>query len=299
MKRHHLIEKTERVAVLRPKTVGRGRVAELDEQDFMPLMRLFAEDPMRAVHLRGLIEDHGVCSPAHRGRIVGYYEGDRLVNAALLGHHILIYREYEGLAEFAKAAAEMEADGHLILGPHSQVEQFWSYLRPYGRRTRRLCPLLWYVCRKPRFAVDTLRLTLATTDQFDEIAPVQAHLVREQCGSDPRDNDLEGFRQRVRERILRQRTWVMMEAGEVIFKAELVRETPEAVYFESVWTRPDDRGKGVATSCVSELVNRFLFKKKAVCLLAAPDEEAACHIYQRVGFVHEKTYQARFLEPLA
>jgi ribosomal protein S18 acetylase RimI-like enzyme len=278
-----------------PQAASARCVRELCEQDFAAVIRLLDEDPMRAVHLRGLVEDYGVCNAALRGRLFGYYEDDHLANIALLGHHTLIYKEREGLKEFAEKFIETNVGGNLILGPLEQVEEFWCHLKRHGRETRLVSPQFWYVCRKPLLATDAIQLTLATLDQLDEIVPVQAHLVYEQSGRDPRVTDPEGFRSRVRERILRQRTWVKTQEGRVIFKAELVCESPDAVYLESIWTRPNQRGTGIATTCVTELVNRFLFKKKAVCILVDPEEEAAQRIYRRVGFAHEADYQARFL----
>ena len=299
MQTQQLIKHETRIIAGSPAVIKSRRVRELSEQDFTSAIELLEEAPMRAVHLRGLIDDYGICHPALRGRLFGYYEDDRLVNLALLGHHILIYKEREGLAAFAEKAAETGASGHLILGPTPQVEEFWSHLQRFGRQTRLLSSQLWYVYQKPRPTATAPHLTLATTERLNEITDLQARLVEEESGRDPRYLDLEGFRQRVKERIRRQRTWVKMSAGKIIFKAELVCETPAAVYLESIWTHPDFRNQGIATSCVGELVSRFSFKKKAICLLVAPEEVAALHVYRRVGFVHDDNYQARFLHPLA
>src|SRR5690242_16344884 len=102
----------------------RREVRELCEADRQTVTRLLAEDTLRGVHLLGMIEDHGIKHPAHRGRFYGYFEDDRLRNVALLGHHILIYSEV-GLEYLAAKAHEIAASGSLILGPTRQVEEFW------------------------------------------------------------------------------------------------------------------------------------------------------------------------------
>ena len=43
----------------------------------------------------------------------------------------------------------------------------------------------------------------------------------------PRQSDPEGFRRRTAERIKRQRTWVKLQDGKVVFKVEIVSETEE------------------------------------------------------------------------
>lgn len=272
---------------------------ELGEGDVAEALALLAEEPLRAVQLCGLLADYGVQNAALRGRFYGYFEDGRLANVALLGHHILIYRLRPGLQQFADLVLQNGISGHLVLGPKAQVNTFTSHLQRGGRGVRLRSPQLWYVCRRPQFAAEALQLTLATAEQLDEIAEVQAQLVYEQHRVDPRLKDPLGFRERVSERIRRQRTWVRTHQGKLIFKAEMVCESPAAVYIESIWTHPDYRGKGVATRCVSDMVNRFLFRKKAVCLVVEPEEEAARRVYERVGFVYEEDYLAHFLLPIA
>src|SRR5262249_51873078 len=151
--------------------------------------------------------DHGICHAAHRGRFFGYFDDNCLVNIALLGHHILIYSEI-GLRHFAAKAHEIAVRTNLILGPTLQVEEFWAQFSAYGYQTRLLSPQYWMVCRQARLAFEPLQIEIATVEQLDEIAIIQATLVKEQSGIDPRDKDTEGFVNRVRERLERGRTFV-------------------------------------------------------------------------------------------
>jgi predicted GNAT family acetyltransferase len=280
--------------------VPRQEVRELTELDFASVIELLDEDHLRAVHLRGMIEDFGICNPrALRGRLFGYYEDGELKNIALLGHHILIYKENEGIDQFAKKAAEIKAQGYLVLGPQGQIEEFWSHLSEYGRETRMVSPQLWYVCRKSNVKAKSAQLQLATAEQLDEIAETHAMLLMEQNGGiDPRDKDPEGFRTRVLDRIKRRRTWVKVQDGKIVFKAELVCESSEAVYLEGVWTHPEYRNQGVGTTCTTELVQRFLLQNKAIGILVEPQEVTAMRIYERIGFTYEEDHQARFLKPI-
>src|SRR5437870_3252757 len=105
---------------IQPEEVRQREARELNEEDCAQVLELLSEDPMRAILLRGMIEDHPIGDPAHRGRFFGYYEDQRLAGIALLGHHILIYAEDVALPYFAKAAFEAQAKGPLILGPPAQ-----------------------------------------------------------------------------------------------------------------------------------------------------------------------------------
>ena len=95
---------------------------ELTEDDRAEVLALLAEDPLRAVLLRGRIQDRPLDDPGHRGIFFGYFEDDQLAGVALLGHHILIYAEDAAMPFFAQAAVESQAKGHLLLGPQAQVE---------------------------------------------------------------------------------------------------------------------------------------------------------------------------------
>jgi predicted GNAT family acetyltransferase len=296
----HIIHQSQEYKSYRLHIAPQREVRELTEQDLESVMKLLKEDHLRAVHLRGMIEDYGICnSTAFRGQLFGYYENRELKNIALLGHHILIYKEDEGIKQFAEKAAEIKAQGFLVLGPHGQIEEFWSHLSEHGRETRMSSPQLWYVCRRSNMKAKSAQLQLAQPEQLDEIAETHAMLLMEQNGGlDPRDKDPEGFRNRVLDRIERRRTWVKVEDGKIIFKAELVCESSEAVYLEGIWTHPEHRNQGVGTSCTTEFVNRFLLQKKAIGILVEPHEVTAMHIYERIGFVHEEDHQARFLNPI-
>jgi hypothetical protein len=211
----------------------------------------------------------------------------------------VICAEDDALPGFAQAAVESRAKGHMIFGPQAQVEAFWEYLSQHGRETKLVSTQRWYACRRPRRPLDGLQLQRANFAELDVVADAQAEMALEVSGTDPRLSDPAGFRHRVAERIERKRTWVKIEDGKVVFKAELVSETPETVYLEGIWTHPGYRNRGIAKSCLTELVHRLLRDHQVVCLLTDEEERAAQRVYEQVGFVHCEDYQARFLKPLA
>jgi len=282
----------------RPHQVNGRAVRELTEADYDSVLALLSEDPLGGIHLRSMIEDHGLCHHSHRGRFFGYYEGGRLAGVALLGHAILIYAGSSALGHFAQAAADSQATGHVIFGPRTQVETFWEHFSRHGRETKLVREHYWYVCRQPRLMPSGLPLRQATLAALDVVADAHAEMAYEESGTDPRVSDSEGFRRRVAERIERGRVWVKLEGGRVVFKADLASETSDAVYLEGVWTHPDYRKRGIAQSCLSELVCRLARQQKVICLAAEPHEQTALRVYERVGFVRCEDYQARFLKPL-
>ncbi|HZS04531.1 MAG TPA: GNAT family N-acetyltransferase [Blastocatellia bacterium] len=284
-----------------PHAVARRVVRELEEADRARGLELLSTDPLQGVHLRSQIEDYGIRSPKHRGLLFGCFEDDRLAGVALLGHAILLFTTPESedalLRCFARTAAEVRAEGHVIFGPRHQVETFWLHLARLGRETRLANNHLWYVCEEPRLPLERLQMQKAGLEELDIVAEAQAEMVREESGIDPRIADPEGYRRRAAERIERGRTWVKIEDGRVVFKAELQSITPEAIYLEGIWTHPEYRRRGIARNCVAELTHRRLNQQQVICLVVEPGELVARRVYEQAGFYHRGEYQARYLKP--
>ncbi|HWQ33552.1 MAG TPA: hypothetical protein VNQ79_11915, partial [Blastocatellia bacterium] len=64
-------------------------VRELNELDYRDVLALLAASPQQGVHLESLIADHGLTSPALRGRFFGFFEAGQLTGLALIGHQII------------------------------------------------------------------------------------------------------------------------------------------------------------------------------------------------------------------
>jgi uncharacterized protein len=275
---------------------------ELQDADLSAALDLLAENPLRSVHLRGLLLDNGLSHPSNRGRFFGYFENHQLAAVALLGHATMIYArpeaEAEALRYFAQQMVEQKLTCNVVFGPKSQVEAFGAYLVELGRGTKMVRDFHWYVCTKPAQSLTSLQLRRANQEELEPVAQAQADMFQEATGNDPRTTDPEGFVRRVAERIERNRTWIKLDAGEVVFKTELQSVTPETVYLEGVWTRADHREQGVAKSCLNELVHRLLKQHMSLCLAVEPEEEAAMKLYEQLGFKSTECYQALYLRPV-
>lgn len=279
-----------------PAQTGR----ELQDTDIPAALALLAERPLQGVHLRSLLLDNGLAHAANRGRFFGYFADGVLVGVALLGHATMLYVrpavEAAALAFFAQRMLAENISSNVIFGPRAQVESFGDLLAAGGRQTKMVRDFSWYVCRQPRLSPHSLQLQRAKLTELEPVAAAQADMFREQTGNDPRATDPTGFQRRVAERIERQRTWIKLTEGEVVFKTELQSVAPEAVYLEGVWTRADQRAQGIAKQCLTELTHRLLRQHQAVCLAAEIAEESACRLYEQVGFVATETYQSRYLQ---
>jgi len=113
---------------------------------------------------------------------------------------------------------------------------------------------------------------------------VHAEMAFEESGVNPLQVDPVGFRLRTSRRIERGRVWVWSEAGRLIFKTDVVAETPEVIYLEGVYVNPAERGRGHGLRCLSQLSRVLLQHASSVCLLVNERNVKALALYQRAGF---------------
>src|SRR5262249_39225339 len=135
---------------------------------------------------------------------------------------------------------------------------------------------------EPREPVQALRF--ARPQDLDLIVPVHALTAFVESGIDPLNVDPEGFRQRCARRIDQGKTLVWIEDDTLLFKAEIVADTPEVIYLEGVWVDPQHRGKGIGLRCMSQLNREFLKRTGSVCVLVNEKFEGAQAFYRKAGF---------------
>ena len=191
---------------------------------------------------------------------------------------------HETLHAFA-LQARRGAGAHVIVGEREAAARFWSQFAARGQTPARVRREQMMVQRWPVPALTpTPGLRRATQADLPHALLAHARLAFEESGVDPLQVDPEGFRARLARRIERGRVWVWVEGGRLIFKADVVSDTPEAVYLEGVYVSPEERGKGYGLRCVSHLSRELLRHSRAICLLANEENQRALSFYRRAGY---------------
>lgn len=103
-----------------------------------------------------------------------------------------------------------------------------------------------------------------------------------EVGSDVADHDPAAL---IRRRIEREHLFVWEREGKVVSCAGLSRQTEHGISVNLVYTPPEHRGRGYATSCVAELTDRALLSgRRFCCLYADLANPTANAIYRRIGY---------------
>lgn len=267
-------------------------------EDEAEVQAFLATRPVHTVNLRGFIRDNGLCSPLNRGKFYGYHnrEGE-LEGVALIGHATLIEAHTDRALEALAAKAQECTRAHMIMGEQERIEGFWSYYAEDGQRMRLACRELLFELRWPveaRQVVSGLRL--ATLDDLALIIPAQAAMAEEESGVNPLEKDPEGFSTRAARRIEQGRIWVCVENGRLIFKTDVMAETPEVIYLEGIYVSPWERSKGYGLRCLSQLSRMLLRRIETLSILVNERNAAAQALYKRAGFKFTSTYDTIFLQ---
>jgi RimJ/RimL family protein N-acetyltransferase len=229
-----------------------------------PIERVFLEDVARRGFGRFLaVEDDGgvLLSLCHLG-----------ANLVPSGH---------GCDVFGHAASGTASK--MIIGDERAVGELWREARlhlPEPRADRPGQPV--YAIAEPPDAGGT-GLRPATMDDLELLIPVCAAAHEFELGVDPIARDPEGFRWRTRAQIADARSWLWLEDGVVLFKAEASAWTPAAVQIQQVWVDPRMRGRGYGARGMRDLCRLLLSGTPFVTLFVRTENAPAIALYESIG----------------
>jgi uncharacterized protein len=272
-------------------------VRALAERHKEEVLEFLSARPVHTVVMVGFIRDNGMVSPLNRGAFYGCHDEEgQLVGVALIGHATLVETESDGaLAAFAHVARACPRT-HVMMGEKEKIERFWYNYAEGARFPRLICRELLMEQRWPvevREAVPALRL--ATPDDLQQVMVAQGQMAFEESGVNPMESDPEGFRARCLRRIEQGRVWVWVEDGCLVFKADIISDTPEVVYVEGVWVAPGERRRGYGLRCLSQLSRDLLARAGAVTLLVNEKAPAAIALYRQAGYKLCSLYDTIYL----
>jgi uncharacterized protein len=250
-----------------------GRILGFCRED--PVERVFLEDAAR----RGL------------GRFVGVAEDGEL--RALCHVGVNVVPSGHGCSAFARHVARSAP--RMLIGESAAVTELWEEVRarlPVPREDRPGQPV--FEIREPP-APGGSGLRAATPADLDLLVPACALAHEQELGVDPMRRDPEGFRWRTRSQIEEGRSWLWVEGGSILFKAEASAWTPTAVQLQQVWVDPDVRERGYGARGLRDLCRLLLARVPIVCLFVRAENVPAIRLYEAIGMEHVLDYRSVLL----
>ncbi|MDQ3257620.1 MAG: GNAT family N-acetyltransferase [Acidobacteriota bacterium] len=271
-------------------------VHSLIDEHVPEVLSFLAARPIHTVIMAGLIRDNGLVSSRHRGAFYACRNTKgQLEGIALIGHHTLIEARTEAaLAAFARLL-RADSSAYMILAEAETIKRLRIYYSGSGSAPRLICRELLLEQRCPVETHETVGgLRMAAINDLARMIPAHAAMALEDTGINPLEVDPEGFRLRFARRIEQKRVWVWTEGERLIFKADVLAETPEAAYLEGIYVNPEERGKGYGLRCLSQLSRSLLARTRSIVLLVDEQNLAARGLYFKAGYKFRSRYETVF-----
>lgn len=259
-------------------------MAHTVEPPLEQILRYCADDPVERVFLEDVAR-RGL------GRFTGLEQEGRLVALCHTGANVV--PSGQGCGAFADVTVRARA--RMLIGEQRAVSDLWDAARrklPSPREDRPGQPV-YTISAAPEPGESGLRP--ARLSDLDLLVPSCARAHEVELGIDPLARDADGFRWRTRTQIEEGRSWLWVEDGVILFKAEASAWTPAAVQLQQVWTDPAARGAGNGSRGLRDLIRLLLEQVPRVCLFVRADNQAAIRLYDSVGMQHVLDYRSVLL----
>jgi ribosomal protein S18 acetylase RimI-like enzyme len=261
------------------------------------VLKFLAVRPLHTVFMASLIRDNGIISNLNRGSFYGCRnKNGELQGVALLGHATLIETESAHCIKAFADLAKHRAPGHLIRGEQHKIESFWNHFTAGNQKPRLLCGELLLQLKAPSLAIPIDGLRLATDADLETVVNVNASLVCDESGINPLFRDPQGFRERAARRIRKGRVWVWIENQQLLYKTDIVADTPQTIYLEGVYVHPEHRKQGYGLRCISQLAVALLNRTKSICLTVNEKAAGTQRFYKRAGYEFVSRYDSIYLD---
>jgi|SRR5438876_2781748 len=273
-----------------------SRVEEICEEEKEEVLKFLSVRPIHTVYMVSLIRDNGLTSPRNRGSFYACRDryGD-LEGVALLGHATVVETQSES-ALMAFATMARNCQSHLIRGEQDTIERFWNYYSSSAKVPRLITREHLLEARQAFSDQDqSIDLRPATMADLDNIISVNASLALQESGINPLQHDVSGFRQRNARRIEQGRVWVWTDDNRLMFKTDVVAETPQVIYLEGVHVHEEERRKGYGLRGLTQLSATLLARTDSLCLTINDKNKKLQGFYEKAGYQFHSDYQTIYL----
>lgn len=259
----------------------------LGPADFDAALDLCAQDPMVNVFVAARLMEGG---PAFSSALLGVESGRRLRSACWMSANVVpVCADEHALDVFASKLRRKRRRCSSIFGDADQVLGLWSRLESHwgdARSVRRNQPMM-AVTTPPLCAGTNLdpRVRPARMSEIDLVLPAAAHMFTEEIGYPPYVGSDRDYRRMVGALIRAEHTFVIVEDGRVIFKADVGSLAGNVAQVQGVWVAPDHRGQGLAEPAMNAVVQQIIDEiAPTVTLYVNGYNEPALRTYTACGF---------------
>ncbi len=194
----------------------------------------------------------------------------------------------QALAAFATKLRRWRRQCSSVFGPADMVLRMWEQLRPtWGepRDVRASQPVLATEGPLPAGLRCDRQVRRARFTEVDLVLPAAAAMFTEEIGYPPYWGSRQVYRQSIETLIRQGRTFVRVDDGEIVFKADVGSVALGVAQIQGVWVAPRLRGHGLAGPAMAAVVEQVQAEIADVVTLYVNDFNVPARAtYARVGF---------------
>lgn len=251
-------------------------------------MALCARDPAVNVFVAARILEGGLRT--HPGTVLGYDAGGALAALCWASANVVpVGADSEALVAFAQRLRKTRRGCSSVFGSAAQVMPLWNLLSADWGRARTIRsdqPMLTTATRPANIGiVADPAVRRARPSEVDLMVPAAAAMFTEEIGYPPYVSSDVLYRRSVEALIRRGHTFVRIEDGQILFKADIGSVAPGVAQIQGVWVAPRWRGRGLAVPAMAAVVEAVLAELAPVAALYVNAYNGPARAtYRRVGF---------------
>ncbi len=268
---------------------GSRDVRSLGQSDRDEALHLCRTNPAANVYVAArILETNLDRSP---GVLLGHCPGGQLQSLLWVSANVVPVRcGPAAVAAFAHRLRGQRDACSSIFGPATQVASLWDMLTldwgaPLDLRMTQ--PLLAVTPQRLLGVAADSRVRRATLDEVDLVVTASAAMFTEEIGYPPfvdRASEV-GYWGSVRSLIAKGHCFVVIENGQLLFKADIGSVGIGTCQVQGVWVDPSRRGRGLAAPAMAGVVDLARqFAADLVTLYVNDYNAPAMATYRRVGF---------------
>ena len=274
------------------RTRNPTRLLGVDDVD--AALDLCARDPAANVFVASRILDGGL--GAGSTAAYGWFEDGRLEGLVwTIANVVPVGTSDASWSHLAAQVRKVRRRCASFLGPRTEVAGLWGATQhdfPRPRAVRAEQPLMGTHTPPSQLGVPLdPRVRPATVDEVDLVLPAAEHMFTQEIGYRPYTGSPAFYRDSIWRLIHAGRTYVVVEGGRVLFKADVGSVGLGACQIQGVWLTPELRGQGLAAPMMAAALEQSMLDHAPLATLYVNDYNLpALRAYLTAGFERVGTF---------
>jgi predicted GNAT family acetyltransferase len=271
-----------------------GHVRPLTSSDLSAVFGLLDADRVSHCFVTSRVRAAGMDPWRLGGDILGYFTAEGLQSVVYCGANLVpVATTPAARASFVDRLRRIGRRCSSLVGPSDEVLDMWRLLEPSwgpARDVRARQPVM-VIDGSPAVAPDPLVREAIPAD-LDVLVPACVEMFTAEVGVSPvAGGAASGYRARIAEIVQSRRSFVRIEDGVVVFKAEVGAVGDGVCQVQGVWVDPRFRGRGLSLGGMAAVVDLARAHIAPTVSLYVNDyNTAARKAYRSVGFREQGSF---------